>query len=165
MFFISQDLYYTETNCNNLGATEITQEAYLEFEHRKDDDDTDDGMQYQLNDLIFVKAIAWKASVYSHIPWPYDSRIESSFFEASVAKIFGNGSKVSLKFAAFDLDERKKQYTTSWLRRYAVQLLPEGSFIISKELYESREAVMEDVKDNEVDTDCAAAPKGDLLTD
>lgn len=94
-----------------------------------------------VDEVIYVNAGAWKSSTYKG-SWPYNSRLDSSYFEAIVTKQRDN--KTFLTFSAFELDHGMNSYSTSWLNRYATRELPPNGTIITKEMYEAKEVGPED---------------------
>lgn len=63
--------------------------------------------------------------------------MESSFFDATVTRC--TDSKVTLMFSAFDMGNAVS-YSFSWLNRFATRVLPQGSTLITREIYELHEA-------------------------
>ena len=91
---------------------------------------------FQLNDDVFVNASAWKSSTYKK-HWPYDDPMDICYFQATVTT--NRDSGVSLTFAAFEMERGKNYYHSAWLRRYVTRELPEGSKLITRDDYETRE--------------------------
>lgn len=128
-------------------AFEVTAELFAAFE--EDTSSNDPGLQppkqYPPNHQLYIKATAWKSSTYAQMEWPYNAPIEKSYFEAYVdkdddKKPLSQVNKVSLKFVAFDLEERKRLYSNAWLKRYVISTLPNDGVVISKEMYDAMEA-------------------------
>lgn len=133
----------------NLGGQEITTETFEQYEGNQNT--AGDKSDYLIDDILYVNATAWRSTTYAQVQWPYQSSIETSYFRATIAKIMNHGAKIKLSFDAFDLGDESSSYRKPWFRRYTTKELPEGSTIISKEMYEEHE---DSYRNKEEESDC-----------